>query len=78
MNENGAFDGMILTEENWNTQEKTCPSASLFITNSKQTGLGWNVALHGIKPVTNCLNNGTAHIIHYMYLFHKWSVFSVT
>ena len=76
MNENGTFDGMIPTQENWNTQIKTCPSANWLITNSKQTGLVWNVALQGMRPVTNCLNHGTDHIIHYIYLFHTWSVFS--
>jgi hypothetical protein len=40
--------------------EKPCPSATLFTTNPTLTDLGTNPGLCGERPVTNCLNHGTA------------------
>jgi hypothetical protein len=54
--------GMILTEENWRTQRKTSPSATLPTTNPIWAALGINLGLCGEKPVTNHLSYGTALI----------------
>jgi hypothetical protein len=55
-----SIGGMILTDENWNTRRKTCPSANLSTTNLWRTGLGSNLGLRDDRPVTNRFSHGTA------------------
>jgi hypothetical protein len=49
--------GMILTREYRSTQRKTCPLATLYTTNPKQTGLAHNPGLRAVMTATN-------HLIH--------------
>jgi hypothetical protein len=51
---------MKLTGENRSTRGKTCPSATLSITNPTWTYPGSNPGLRGERPVTNRLSHGTA------------------
>jgi hypothetical protein len=51
---------MILIGENRSTQSKTCPSATLSITNPTRTGLGLNSSLRSERPVIKHLSHGTA------------------
>jgi len=53
------IDGMIQTSEN-KALTKTCPSATLSITNSTWTGLGLNPGLHDTRQATNHLSHGMA------------------
>jgi len=41
----------MLTGENWRTQRKTCPSATLSTTNPTWTDPGTNPGLCGERPV---------------------------
>ena len=50
MQDFGAFDGMILTEESWSTQVNACPITTVFTTNSKWTRLGSNKDLRVEMP----------------------------
>jgi hypothetical protein len=51
--------GMILTQENWNSQRETCPITTLSTTNPTRTDLGSNLGLQGKRPTTNCFSQGT-------------------
>jgi hypothetical protein len=46
--------------ENRNSRGKTCPSATLSITNPTWIDTGSNPGLRGEKPATNRLSHGTA------------------
>jgi hypothetical protein len=52
--------GMILTGENRRTRRKTCPSATLSITNPTWIDPGANPDLRSERPATNDLSHGTA------------------
>jgi hypothetical protein len=49
-----------IDRENGRTQEKTCPSATLFTTNPTWADPGTNPGLHSERPRTNCLSHGMA------------------
>jgi hypothetical protein len=51
---------MKLTGENRSIRGKTCPSATLSITNSTRTDPGSNPGFCGERPATNGLSHGTA------------------
>jgi hypothetical protein len=51
---------MKLTGENQSTLRKTCPSATLSITNPTWTDPGSNPGLRSERPGTNRLSHGTA------------------
>jgi hypothetical protein len=51
---------MKLTGENRRTQGKTCPSATLSITNPTWTDPGTNTGLRGGRSAANRLSHGTA------------------
>jgi hypothetical protein len=51
---------MKLTGENRRTRGKTCPSATLSITNPTWTDPGSNPGLRGRRPAANRLRHGTA------------------
>jgi hypothetical protein len=53
---------MKLTGENRSTWGKTCPSATLFTTNSTWTDPGSNTGIRGERPATNSLSHGTANL----------------
>jgi hypothetical protein len=68
---------MIMTGENRKTQRKTCPSATLSITNPTQTDLR-NQGLRGEKLATNSLSYGTTYLLNEFFeILHtsKTSVF---
>jgi hypothetical protein len=48
-----------LTGENRRTRRKTCPSATLYTTNSTRIDPGANPGLRGERPATNHLRHGT-------------------
>jgi hypothetical protein len=50
---------MILTRENWRTQRKTHPRATLSTTNPTWTDPSANPGLCGNRPATNHLSHGT-------------------
>jgi hypothetical protein len=52
--------GVILTGETRNTPRKTCPSATVFTTNSTWTGRGLNPGFRGERPATNRVSFGIA------------------
>jgi hypothetical protein len=51
-----------LTGENRKTRSKTCPSATLSITNPTWIDRGAKPGLRGEKPETNDLSHGTAYL----------------
>jgi hypothetical protein len=53
---------MKLTGENRSTRRKTCPSATLSITNPTWTDPGSSPSLHGERPANNRLSHDTAYI----------------
>jgi hypothetical protein len=63
--------GMILTGENRRTQRKTCPSATLSITNPTWIDPGANLGLSGEMLATNCLSHGMAIHLLNVKLNHK-------
>ena len=52
--------GMILAMEYGSTQRKTCPLATLYTTNPKETGLALKPGLRAAMTVTNLLNRKEA------------------
>jgi hypothetical protein len=52
--------GGMMTRENRRTRGKTCPNATLSITNPTWTDLDMNPSLRGEKPATNHLSYGIA------------------
>jgi hypothetical protein len=44
-------DGMIMTEESWWTQRKTCPIAIMCTINPTRTDCGTNLGSHSMRPV---------------------------
>jgi hypothetical protein len=52
-----------IDREKSNESEKTCPSATLSITNPTWTDLGTNPGLHGQKPATNSLSYDPAYVV---------------
>jgi hypothetical protein len=49
-----------INKENWRTQSKTCPTATLSTINPTWTDPGMNLGLHGERPETNHLSHDTA------------------
>jgi hypothetical protein len=55
-----SIGGMIMTEENWSIQRKTCPSATLSTTNLTRTDLGSKLVLCSEKLADNHLSHSKA------------------
>jgi hypothetical protein len=55
---------MIVTGANLSPQQKACASASLSTKNLISVGL--NTALHGEKPMTDCLSSGADKIAFFL------------
>jgi hypothetical protein len=53
---------MKLTGEDRSTRGKTCPSATLSITNPTWTDPGSNPGLRGVRLATNRLSHGTVFV----------------
>ena len=56
----GRMTGNDTDRENCSTCRKTCPSCTLYTTNTTWTDLGRNLGLHGKRLVINCLTNRMA------------------
>jgi hypothetical protein len=51
--------GIILTGEYQSTRRGNYPTVALFTSNPTETEMGSKPILHGEKPTTNCLSDGT-------------------